>query len=162
MYVESSRKLGWRKSKKVARGVRKWNGGQCTVTWWKQGIGKMATLSLLMYKTALTPQLPVAMRNTKDDPLKNPRFKAVHDGWAWQNQGFYCTGSGRRGTDVYWVWSCTSNFTFGAPVSHPFIHRIELDDLCYYMPSVGLWIFACILSLNSSLNPMRLINNLPS
>lgn len=33
-----------------------------------------------MYKTALTPQLPVAVRDTKDDPLKNPRFKAAHDG----------------------------------------------------------------------------------
>lgn len=38
----------------------------------------MATLSLLMFKTALTPQLPIAVRDTKDDLLKNPRFKAAH------------------------------------------------------------------------------------
>lgn len=32
-----------------------------------------------------------------------------------------CTGSGRRGTDIYCVGSWTSNFTSGAPVFHPLV-----------------------------------------
>lgn len=59
----------------------------------------MVRLLLLMYKLALSHQSSLAMKNTEDDLLKNPRVKAVHDRHG-KIKNNYCTGYGRRGTDI--------------------------------------------------------------
>lgn len=67
-----------------------------------------------------------------------------------------CTGSGRRGTYIYCV-DMDKQLYFWGPSFSPISHRTELDALYYYMTSIGLWMFASIMSLNPPLTLMRLI-----
>lgn len=105
-----------------------------------RALGRWPHPQLLMCRIALPPRPLWGLCSLLPPwgPLKMTHWKIqwsrypVADGHS-KTKYKSCPGSRRRGANIYWVWPQGSDFLSGAPVSHPFIDRTELDDLDFCM-----------------------------